>query len=500
MKLPQSLRNWTSLAGATLASFSLFVIVFLFIMNMVFDVGSSYLGIFIYIILPVFLVFGLILIPFGMLFQRRKKKKITPEEEQKDWPLIDFNDRGVRNAALIFITGTVFFFLLSAIGSYEAFHYTESVEFCGTLCHKVMEPEYVAYHQSSHERVKCVECHVGSGADWYVKSKLSGLYQVYSVIFKKYAQPITTPIHNLRPARETCEECHWPQKFYDRKVKMKRSYLANEETTEWDIQMLMKTSATYNAFGLQEGIHWHINPDIKIEYISDSKDLESIPWVRYTNLKTGEVHTYLDTNSENPDRNWDAASAKTMDCIDCHNRPSHNYLPPQNFIDDYITAGSISREIPDIKMAIMQVLAQDFESKDSAFAQIDFQIRDYYDLMYPEVLEEKEELLAQAIAFVKEGYSRNFFPYMKVKWSAYPNHLGHLETQGCYRCHNDRHTSSTGRVISRDCNLCHEIVAQGTPGQIQYASGGGSLEFHHPEEIGDAWKTRLCSDCHFNLY
>ncbi|MFZ5430990.1 MAG: NapC/NirT family cytochrome c [Bacteroidota bacterium] len=499
MKLPHSLRNWTSFLGALLATFSLTLILFLFVLNLVFDAGSSYLGLFIYIILPVFLVIGLVLIPVGMLF-KQKKKEITDVSQEKDWPVVDFNDKGIRNASIIFLLGTVVIVILSAVGSYEAFHYTESVQFCGTLCHKVMEPEYVAYHQSSHERVKCVECHVGSGADWYVKSKLSGLYQVYSVTFNKYSRPIETPIHNLRPARETCEECHWPQKFYDHKVKMKRSYLANEETTEWDIQMLMKTSASYNAHGLAEGIHWHINPEVKIEYIAGSANLESIPWVRYTNLKTGEVYTYIDTDSDNGSVVWDESKAKVMDCIDCHNRPSHNYQPPQNFIDDAITAGKISRDIPDIKMALMQVLVQDFESKDSAFAQIDFQVRDYYDLMYPEVLEEKEELLKLAIAAAQEGYSRNIFPYMKVKWSAYPNHLGHLETPGCYRCHNDRHKTTAGRVISRDCNLCHEIKAQGIPGMMEYAYGNGSLEFIHPEDIGDAWKTRFCSDCHYTLY
>ncbi len=500
MKLPESSKNLTSVFGAGLAIFSLLIIIFLFLLNMVFDKGSSYLGIYIYIILPVFLVIGLLLIPIGMLIHRKKASTAADKGELHEWPLIDFNERGVRNATAIFLIGTLIFILLSAIGSYEAFHYTESVEFCGKICHKVMEPEFVAYHQSSHERVKCVECHVGSGANWYVRSKLSGLYQVYSVTFNKYSRPIETPIHNLRPARETCEECHWPEKFYDRKLKMKRSYLADEENTEWDIQMLMKTSATYNAFGLQEGIHWHINPEVKIEYIAGSKDLESLPWVRYTNLRTGEVRTYIDTEFEDNGVVWDESKTKVMDCIDCHNRPSHNYLPPQSFIDEAITAGRISREIPDIKMAIMQVLSQDFESKDTAFAQIEFQIKDYYELLYPHIPEEKPELLDKAIAAVKEGYSRNIFPYMRVKWSAYPNHIGHLETQGCYRCHNDRHRSSTGKVISRDCNLCHEITAQGIPGQMEYASGGQNLEFQHPIDIGDTWKTTLCSDCHFNLY
>jgi hypothetical protein len=498
--LPQSVRNWTSILGAVLASMSLIIIIFLFMISFVFDAGSSYLGIFIYIILPIFLVFGLILIPVGMLITRKKLKKSASDEEQLKWPKIDFNNPAIRNAAMIFGAGTMVFLLLTSVGSYEAFHYTESVEFCGKLCHTVMEPEYTAYHQSSHERVKCVECHVGSGANWYVKSKLSGLYQVYSVTFNKYPKPIPTPIHNLRPARETCEQCHWPQKFYDRKMKMKRFYLADETTTEWDVNMLMKTSATFSALGQQEGIHWHINPNVKIEYRNNPSDNESIPWVKFTNLKTGESHIYQEPDSTLDPEAMKNVPVKTMDCMDCHNRPSHNYLPPQNFIDDAITSGAISHELPDIKIVAMQVLYQDYSTKDSAFAAIETQVNEYYKLMYPDVLESKKKEIQQAISAMQEGFSRNIFPAMKVKWSAYPLHLGHLETKGCYRCHNDKHKSDTGRVISRDCKLCHSILAQGKPGEMEYSTSMQPLEFHHPVNINEAWKTKLCSECHSKLF
>ncbi len=167
---------------------------------------------------------------------------------------------------MIFIAGTVLLLIISSIGSYEAFHYTESVEFCGKFCHKVMKPEYITYHGSSHERVACVECHVGSGASWYVKSKLSGLYQVYSVLAKKYPQPIPTPIANLRPARETCEECHWPEKFYDHKFSVKHSFLSDEENTERIINMQIKTSTKLVMGELEKGIHQHISPNVRIEY------------------------------------------------------------------------------------------------------------------------------------------------------------------------------------------------------------------------------------------
>jgi hypothetical protein len=500
LKLPHSLRNWFSIWGAGIALTSLVIIFLLFLISFIYDTGSSYLGIFIYIILPIFLVIGLIMIPVGMFLTRRRMKKMSLGEDQLQWPRIDFNKPEVRNAALIFISGTIVFLILSSVGSYEAFHYTESVEFCGKLCHKVMEPEYTAYHQSSHERVKCVECHVGSGASWYVKSKLSGLYQVYSVIFNKYPRPIPTPVHNLRPARETCEQCHWPQKFYDRKMKMKRLYLADDTTTEWDVNLLMKTSATFSALGQQEGIHWHINQDVKIEYRLNPSDKESIPWVKFTNRKTGESHIYKDIDSTINEKDLQLAEVKTMDCMDCHNRPSHNYLPPQSFVDDAITSGAISRKLPDIKIIAMQVFGQDYSTKDSAFIAIDAQIKEYYKLMYPAILEPQKDEIQKAIQAIQEGYSRNIFPGMKVKWDAYPMHLGHLETKGCFRCHNDKHKSDTGRVISRDCNLCHSILAQGSPGKMEYSTSMEPLPFHHPVDINEAWKTDLCSECHHNLY
>lgn len=500
MKLPSSLRNWTSIAGASLAVISLVTIAFLFFISMVFDAGSSYLGIFIWIILPVFLVIGLVLIPVGMWITHRKQLKSHLQKTALKWPVIDFNSSTVRNATIVFIAGTLLFLMLTGIGSYEAFHYTESVEFCGTVCHKVMEPEYVAYHESSHERVKCVECHVGSGADWYVKSKLSGLYQIYSVIFDKYPRPIPTPLHNLRPARETCEECHWTEKFYEPMLRLKRSYLSDYDNTEWDINLMMKTSATYSALGLQEGIHWHINPDVQIEYRSDPENPEIIPWVRYTNLKTGKIQIYKDSEYDFNSKDFDENGLKTMDCIDCHNRPSHNYQVPQNFIDDAITTGEISRELPDIKYLAMEILGQDYPSRDSAFKAISAKVTEYYESMYDYMLETHKEEIDWAILAIQMGYRRNIFPEMKVKWDKYPNHLGHLETNGCYRCHSDRHITEAGKVISRECTTCHNILAQGEPGKMEYSGTFESLEFKHPIEIGDAWKTTFCSDCHFELY
>jgi len=498
MQLPQSSRNWITLIGAMIALITLFMIIFLFVITSITDQQASYIGLVIYILLPAIMITGMIFIPVGMLIQRRKLKQ-RGEIAKMEWPKVDLNDVRYRNAFFIFVIGTVIFLFLSAIGSYEAFNYTESVEFCGTVCHSVMQPEYTAYQNSPHARVACVDCHVGSGADWYVRSKLSGLYQVYAVLANVYPRPIPTPIKDLRPARETCEECHWPQKFYAKTLRIERHHLNDELNTPWDIHLNMKIGADYSALGLIEGIHWHINPDVKIEYYASDQKNEEIPWVRYNDLKTGEQRIYIDEDNPIDASTIPAAQIHTMDCMDCHNRPSHSYKPPVFFVNEAMTSGLIPSELPEIKSLAMDICAEEQSSSDSAMVYIRKTIIEFYAANYAEVSEHKPALVETAISGLQQLYSENIFPEMKVRWSAYPNHIGHLEFNGCFRCHNDRHTSATGQVISKDCNQCHLIIAQGIPGEMEYASFGSPLDFRHPLDIDEAWKEGLCTDCHTGL-
>ncbi|MBN1340456.1 MAG: NapC/NirT family cytochrome c [Bacteroidales bacterium] len=498
-KLPQSYYNWTSLTGSVIALVSLFMIVFLFVISMFFAQGSSYLGLVLWIVLPGLLVVGLIIIPIGMALKQRKNKKEKVTFEHK-WPKFDLNEPATRNATLIFAMGTLIFLLLSAVGSYEAFHYTESVEFCGKVCHKVMEPEYVAYQNSSHARIACVECHVGSGASWYVRSKLSGLYQVYAVLADVYPRPIPTPIKNLRPARETCEECHWPEKFYARQLVVEKHYLADENNTEWDISLQMKTGPTYSALGLREGIHWHINPDIKVEYIATDSVRQNIPWVRYTNKISGEVIVFEDEENRLSEDQIAGGMIREMDCMDCHNRPSHDYQTPMKFINRAITAGTLSGDLPDIKSFSMGLLGKDYPTTDSAMKHIEREINAYYSSGYPDIFNENPEMISGAIKAIQDEFRKNIFPGMKVKWSAYHNNIGHLEFPGCFRCHNDTHTAQNGKVIPLDCNLCHSIVAQGVPDTLQVGSIFDELEFVHPNDPYRDWKEYLCFECHRDLY
>jgi len=495
LKLPSSVYNWISLWGAVLAIITLFMIIFLFIVSLFHAGGQTYLGLVIYLVLPGFLVLGLLLIPLGMWIKSKRDLRLGIKE--KKLPFVDLNIKSHRNAFMIFTIGTIFFLLISAVGSYEAFNFTESVQFCGTLCHNVMNPEYTAYRNSPHARVRCVDCHVGEGADWYVRSKLSGMYQVYAVVANVYPRPIETPIHNLRPARETCEQCHWPQKFYARKLKVERHYLTDEKNSEWDIHLAIKIGAAFSALGLQEGIHWHINPDVKIEYIYTDEKHQQIPWVKYTNSKTGKVTIYKEAGADI--KKLDSKKISTMDCIACHNRPSHTYNPPAFYINNAITAGKIPQDLPEIKFISLKVLEPDFTSDDEAYNSINKGIHDFYKQNYSDKYSSMKDNINKAVAGIWAEFGKNAFPVMKVRWDKYPNNIGHVEFDGCFRCHDDKHVAENGKVISKDCNLCHSIIAQGPPQKLESSSVTGMLDFKHPIDIGNEWKDGLCTDCHTGL-
>jgi len=496
-KLPNTVYNSISGFGALLAASSLAVFIFLFIVTLFINISSPYLGMFMFIIVPPFLVIGLTMIPIGMYLTHRKIKR--GEEVLDKAPVFDFNKTSHRNAAMFFMIGTVIFLLLTAVGSYSAFHFTESNTFCGEVCHSVMHPEFAAYQQSPHAQVRCIECHVGEGVGWYVKSKLSGLRQVYGVITGDFERPIQTPIHNLRPARETCEKCHWPEKFYARTDRLEKHYLSDEENSEWQIALTLKVGGEHSSDGLSKGIHWHINPNTLVEYASNDYKRQEIPWVRLINKETHDTTVFIDSESDFELANLDTMEIRQMDCIDCHNRPSHQYLPPDKFIDKEIAAGNISSEIPEIKSKLMEICEEDFTSIDSFKTFVTNTMEQFYTEDYEEYYNENKGIVLSAENAFVDAYSKNIFPQMNVKWDKYPFNIGHMDFPGCFRCHNDSHESEDGKLIPRDCQSCHEINAQGNPDNLEKAVFGSPLEFKHPVDIDGAWQEMNCSECHTGL-
>lgn len=495
-KLPALVHNVVSYVGTTIAGLAFTAIVFLLIFTTLAPSRPApYASLVIFVALPAVMIFGLLLIPIGMGIEWRHVRR-TGRRSIPRFPVLDFNQAAQFNAFLIFVVVTVILLFLSVFGSYQAFEATESVAFCGTTCHTVMEPEYVTYKNSPHARVRCVDCHVGAGAGWYIRSKISGLYQVYAVTFDKYPRPIPGTIAELRPAQETCEQCHWPAKFFGSQQKRIVHYLNNEENTAWEIRLLLKVGGM-EAFGQQgHGIHWHMNIANRIEYIAADEERQQIPWVRVVNKATGESTEYVSTDNPPSADLLATGERRTMDCMDCHNRPSHILRSPNQAMDQAIQAGDIDPTLPAIKQTGVALLKAEYETVPAALTAIETGITAYYNDNHPEVLAKRGGDVKSAIAAMKTIYRKNFFPEMKARWDVYPNNIGHMNFSGCFRCHDGSHKAPDGKLIDTSCTACHVISGQGKVDQMQFSSEPDGLPFEHPEDIGDMMETMKCVDCH----
>ncbi len=489
---PSTFFNTISLIGATIATVSLGLIFFLFTLEYFSSDSKPYMGIITFIILPSVLVFGTTLVMIGMIKERRRR--IRTGDVETHLPSVDFNNP-IHRRNFFFISFVSVGIILSAgFASYQSYEYTESDQFCGTTCHTVMEPEYTAYQYSPHAKVGCVQCHIGSGASYFVKSKLSGSYQVYSVAFDKYPRPVPTPIHNLRPAQETCEQCHWPKHFFSEKLHKISYYLSDQKNTKWDIELLMKIGGGNIEAGPTSGIHWHMNIGHEITYATLDSSRQTIPWMRVKDLETGMEKVYESVDEQLTDNDI-KANLRKMDCIDCHNRPSHIYRPPARSVNTAMSVGWIDQSLPDIKSLAVAVLDFPYTTREKGMDSIRSRVEEYYLTKYPAVLQEKKESIEKTIKEIQKIYSRNYFPDMKVSWKKYPDNIGHLYNPGCFRCHDGKHQTADGEVLSRDCNICHTILAQKYEKEKLRISLGG-IEYQHPVDIGDAWKEMNCNECH----
>lgn len=483
-------QNWISVIGSIISIVLFATSLFLFILDFLDKQKNPYLGVITYMILPAFLIVGLVMIPFGAWRERSKRQK---RGYVRRFPQIDFNNTKHQKWALTSIGVITIFSLFSVFGAYRAYEFTESVTFCGKLCHQVMNPEFTAYHYSPHARVSCAQCHIGHGADWFVRSKLSGTYQIYSVIAKKYSKPIETPIKNLRPAQETCEQCHWPQKFFGAVEQDHTYFLSDEANTEWRTRMLMFVGGGAVPLGKHAGIHWHMNIKDKVYYVASDPKRQEIPWVKVVS-PDGKEDIFIDKESKFSATEPPAGELRRMDCIDCHNRPSHIYRPPSKALDEVLASGQIDRSIPYIKREAVKALIKDHASTDEAKKSIRKDIENFYEKKYPDVWNEKRDQLNSAIQSIIQVYERNFFPEMKVSWEKYPDNIGHMIFSGCFRCHDGKHENSQGKVLSKDCKICHNIIEQGKPGELE--SNVDGLEFKHPNGDDEGWKEASCTDCH----
>ena len=488
-QLRRVLRNPISLAGVALALVSLANFFFLFLIDLVSERPSPYVDILAYMVAPAFLILGLVLIVTGLLWERRKKTEIA---DIPLYPRIDLNDPNQRSAVAFFASFLTVFVMLSAVGSYKAYEFTDSVQFCGQLCHSVMSPEFTAYQLSPHARVACVECHVGSGAGWYVKSKLSGVRQVFATTFKTFPRPIPTPVHDLRPAPETCEECHWPKRFYGAQLKVFTHYGTDEKNTPQQIRMLLRTGGGDPSTGMPSGIHWHMNISNEITYIATDDKRQVIPYIHVKDMQ-GRITEYISKDSPPTKEQVEKLPRRRMDCVDCHNRPTHIYVPPDRAVDESLLAGRLDTSLPFIKQQAVAVLTNPYATTEAAMEGIATDLHKFYVTKYPDVDKNRQNDIRSAITEVQRIYRSTTFPEMKLDWKTHPNNIGHFYFTGCFRCHDGQHVSSDGRAIRKDCEICHSMLGQQAGAARLIASDGAP--FKHPVDLGDLTQVS-CSDCH----
>ena len=489
-RLRELLRNPISLVGVALAVVAFGNFLFLFFIDLTASHPSPYLGILAYLVTPAFLIAGLVLLPVGVWYDRRKRRQ-HPSQSVR-YLTIDFNDPTQRSAVAFVASFIVAFIGLSVVGSYRAYEFTDSVAFCGQLCHSVMTPEFTAYQLSPHARVGCVDCHVGAGATWYVKSKLSGIRQVFATAFQTYPRPIPTPVHNLRPAAETCEQCHWPKKFYGAQLKVFTHYASDEKNTPRQIRMLINTGGGDPATGAPEGIHWHMNISHEITYVAADDKRQVIPYVRVQDLQ-GRVTEYFAQDSTLPKEDLGQREKRRMDCVDCHNRPTHIYVPPDLSVDNSLLARRLDSSLPFLKQQAVAALTATYPTTDRAIQGIATSIESFYESKYPDVAKSKQLEIRNAIEEVQRIYRHTTFPEMKLNWQTHPNNIGHFYFNGCFRCHDGQHVSADGKVVTKDCQICHTVLNQEEGGTNMAAVE--KVSFQHPVDLGDLTQVN-CSDCH----
>jgi nitrate/TMAO reductase-like tetraheme cytochrome c subunit len=416
---------------------------------------QPYAGIVFFFILPGVFVLGLLLMPLGGLLRRyrlRQQGKLPHV-----YPTIDLRQPVLQRALVLIAALTFVNVALMGTASYKAVEHMDSVQFCGQTCHSVMAPEYTAYLNSPHSRVACVDCHIGSGAPWFVKAKISGVRQLFAVNLKTYSRPIPSPVHDLRPARDTCEHCHWPERFTGDKFLVKTKFADDEQNTPSTTVLLLKIGGR-TAQGLV-GIHGrHLAAAERIEYASTDGRRQVIPRVTYTEDSGRKVEYVSDEVKTTPEQ-LARAERRKMDCVDCHNRPTHAFEMPERAVDEAMTVGRIDRQLPYVKKQAVAALRAEYPDRATASEKIPRAIVDFYKAKYPQTYQTQRPVVETAAQQVKAIYLRNIFPEMKITWGTHPNNLGHDDFLGCFRCHDGKHKAPDGRAINDDCSACHQILA-----------------------------------------
>jgi nitrate/TMAO reductase-like tetraheme cytochrome c subunit len=439
--------HWVSLAGSAIVTTAVLSFLFVFPLQMRGHVDNPYIGIIVFLILPVVFFVGLLLIPIGIYLGKRRL--------QKDLASAEFDRKAaIRRLVWFFGVTTLVNLVIGTQLTYRAVEHMETPQFCGQACHS-MSPEFAAYQNSPHSRVACVECHVVPGAAGWIASKKAGTRQLIETIFDSYHRPIPSAIESNRlvPASETCENCHWPEKFGSARLRVITHYADDEKNARTQTVLMMMVGGSKFA-----GIHGkHFGPGIQIRFAAADTKRQGIPWVEYRNSNTGTTRTFISDGST-PD-SYKSLPVYEMQCVDCHNRPTHTFESPEHGMDSALALGELSSSLPFIKKKGVELLKTPYLSQKDAAEKLPAALAEFYKQNYPDVSNTRSQEIKDAARAILAVYNRNVFPDLKVTWGTYPNNLGHTDSPGCFRCHDGSHATATAETITQDCNACHEPLA-----------------------------------------
>jgi hypothetical protein len=438
------IRSPISVAGMVLTTISAALFLVVFLADLFGLHTNPYIGIVFFLVLPGLFLVGLALIPIGAWVARRQQRT-GKAPLAMGWPRLDLNDPPQRMTAVLIFGLTIANVVIVSLAAYRGVEYMDSVAFCGQVCHTVMKPEFVAHQTGPHANVACVDCHVGAGASSFVQAKASGTRRVLAVLRGNYPTPIVPTASQIPDARVTCERCHWPEQFHGDMIRRVAEYADNEKNAESAMTLRVHVGGGDGLRGTATGIHWHMNVANEIEYIATDKERQTIPYVRMKG-RDGAVREFV-VAGISPEQ-LAKGERRRMDCMDCHNRPSHVVAPtPERAVNEMMARGAIPLSLPFVHREAVKALKGGTPAS----------LREFFRTQQPQVFASQGADVERAVSAVQDIYERNVFPDMKVTFGSYPNNIGHVDSPGCFRCHDDEHKSTDGRKIGQDCEICHAI-------------------------------------------
>jgi len=492
-RFPKVFNNTVSLIGAVIAGFNIGFIIFLSIVDALSTRVHPYADLVIWLILPALVLLGVVLIFVGARRERRKEREGTVAERR--FLVVDFNEPKHRKTVVVLLAGFLLLTLLYAFAGYKAYEFTESETFCGMMCHRVMGPESRSHSYWVHAEIACVDCHVGPGAKYFLLYKLKGTRQLFDVVFNRYPRPIPTPVVDLRPAEAVCEHCHGPKYQINQRLESRTYFLSDKNNTRQTINLLLRMGKAELTTQRPPRMHWHSSTTEEIVYVATNKNRTVIPWIRVKRLD-GKERVYRSIESKMSDDEAAKNATRRMDCIDCHNRQGHPYNPSDVILNRLLALQLVDPDLPEIKRIAVKALDAEYTSNEDAQKRIEASIRDFYKTTYPALSLNKDAAIASAIGVLQVAYSRNYESHMMVSWKNFSNNQGHMYSPGCFRCHDGKHRSDDGIVLSRDCSLCHLLIERAGEGGGTESAVFRVMKYPHPADIGDAWKVMLCHECH----